>query len=819
MIRHVNPSAVARYGWRSAATAVGLSAAVLGEGLPEHLGSGTWRGELRATGGSGGTFLAAFDVSPFHGDDGAVEGSLVVCLDASRRVEAERVAERLARLQAVTARLGGARSLAEVAAAVCDHSAAGVGAQSAIFMRLVDDGATFEIVRQIGYTAAIESEFGRFSATADLPAGDAIRFRTIIFLADEADRDARYPHLVGQPMNSPAHAVVPMIYDDRAVGAIGFGFRRPRQLDDDDRRFLFAVASQAAQALDRARVDEEERTARRRQELLARATGVLAGSFDPVGMATMVGRLAVQELADSFSVHVIDGDTLRTLATVNADPVLEELMADLVPASPGSVLVRYLDGLVSSGRSLLVPSIAPGDWDDLLDDARAADAVRALDVASAIVVGLHSRGNRIGVVAATRRSGRVAFDQDDFVVVVELASRLAAALDNAAAHHTRVEVTRTLQASLLPPRLPHVPGVALAARYDPVGDGSLVGGDFYDAFPIGADRWGLVLGDVCGQGVPAAALTSLVRYTVRAAARVWQSPAEVLRFTNDAILDHDTGERFCTLLVCVLRQRPEGVAVTLAAAGHHLPLHAPKDGVPVPVGQTGTALGLIRQPEIADSTIIMGVGDLLVLTTDGVIEARDPQGQMVAEDFLDGLVAAHAGEGAEAVASAVERATLAVGGGRAGDDIAVLVVEVTGGRDVASGQDATVERGPFDRRFPVEAGSATAARRSVAEWLEAQDVRGARVPDLLLALTELVTNAVRSARTAVEVRCWLTAGAITLEVTDDGPGFDPTIPRDARDLDPLAERGRGLFLVAALVDECTIESGPNGSIVRCFLVP
>ena len=819
-IRHVNAAAVARYGWPSAASVVGLSAEVLGEGLSEHLGNRTWRGELQTTAAGGGSFLARFDVSPHHDEAGSVVGSLVVCLDASRKAEAERSAERLARLQAVTARLGGARSLDEVAAAVCDHSAAGVGAQSAVFMRLVDDGATFEIVRQLGYAAGIEEDFHQFAATAPLPAGDAIRTRSIVYLADELERDTRYPHLAGQPMNNQAHAVVPMVYDDRVVGAIGYGFRRSRQLDDDDRRFLLAVASQAAQALDRARVDEQERTARRRQELLARATGVLAGSFDAVGMATMVGRLAVQELADSFSVHASEGGRLRTLSAVNADATLQALMSDLLPGSPGVVLVRYLDDLVAPGRSLLVPTIATEEWDELLGDPSAADAIRSLDVASAIVVGLHSRGRRLGVVAATRGVGRAPFDQDDFVIVAELASRLAAALDNAAAHHARVEVTRTLQASLLPPRLPEIPGVALAARYDPVGDGSLVGGDFYDAFPIGTDRWGLVLGDVCGQGVPAAALTALVRYTVRAAARVWQSPAEILRFTNDAILDDDGGERFCTLLVCVLRQRPEGVAVTLAVGGHHLPLHVPKDGPMKAIGRVGTALGLIRDPESSDTTVVLGVGDLLVLTTDGVIEARDPNGRMVGERFLEDVLVAHAGAGAEAVAGAVERAVLAFSGGRAGDDMAVLAVEVTGGREIGAEAevDPTIAEGPFDQRYSAEASSVREARRAAAAWLEAHDVRAGRVPDLLLALTELVTNAVRSARTAIEVRCWLNTDAVMLEVTDDGPGFDSTIPRDARDLDPLAERGRGLFLVASLVDECTIESGPNGTIVRCFIV-
>jgi sigma-B regulation protein RsbU (phosphoserine phosphatase) len=365
--------------------------------------------------------------------------------------------------------------------------------------------------------------------------------------------------------------------------------------------------------------------------------------------------------------------------------------------------------------------------------------------------------------------------------------------------------------------LPEIPGLALASRYDPIGDGSLVGGDFYDVFPVADGRWCVVLGDVCGQGVPAAALTSLVRYTVRAAARMWRSPAEVLRFTNDAILDHDIGERFCTLLVATVRPDGEGAVVTHAAGGHHLPLHRRAGGGTAPVGQVGTAVGLVRRPDVVDTTFRLGVGDLLVLTTDGVIEARDTEGVLVGDGFLEHLVDVHGEEGADALAGAIERAVLAVGGGRSGDDVAVVVVEAVGLADDEPQPVAAPGDGPFDERFPADTASVTEARRAVGAWLDAREIRGARVPDMLLALTELATNAVRSARTAVEVRAWLTEDAVMFEVTDDGPGFDPTVPRSTREIDPLAERGRGLFIVAALVDECTIESGPNGTIVRCYV--
>jgi len=728
------------------------------------------------------------------------------------------LAERLARLQTVTARLAAATTTEDVAAIVVDHAAAGVVAHSALFLEIVDDGMAFEMVRQIGLDPDLEEAFGTFPVDAPLPAGDAVRTRSMVVINDEQDRDERYPALAGRPMRHESHVILPLFDDGSAFGAVAFGFRRSRRLDDDDRRFLLAIAGQAAQALRRVRMVEAERAARRRQEFLARATGVLAASLDHEAAAAAVGRLAVQEFTDTFTVHIRDGDHLRTIAAVDADPQREEALQALLPTQLGHAMVRYVDGIVAEGRSVLSEHVDDDIWRKVFLDVPGESDGPSLEIGSAIVVGLHSGGRRLGALVATRRGHREPFDQDAFIIVSELASRLAAAVDNALAHRARTEVARTLQSSLLPPKLPNVPGVTIASRYQPIGDGSMVGGDFYDVFAMPDGAWALVLGDVCGQGVLAAALTSLVRYTVRAAARMWRSPAEILRFTNEAVLDQDSSERFCTILLCVLRPDDSGAEVTIAAGGHHLPLHVPAGEAPRPVGQMGTALGLVDELDVSDTTLRLGMDDMLVLTTDGVLEARDAEGKVVGEEFLDDLVRGHAPDGAEAVAAAVERAVLAIGGGRARDDVALLVAEIVGDRppDVRSPAPGYVA-GPFTERYPVEVISVTAARRAVADWLVAQPVAAKRVPDLLLALTELVTNAVRAARSAVDVRCWLTDDAVMVEVTDDGRGFDPAIARDVRELDPMAERGRGLFLVGALVDECTIESGPNGTIVRCLV--
>jgi hypothetical protein len=229
-----------------------------------------------------------------------VERERVDLLAAERRARtaAERMAVRLARLQAVTARLTAAADADEVAGVVCDHGAAGLGAASGALMLLVEDGSEFEMVRQAGYSPRVEETYKRFSIDAPLPACDAVKTRSMVLLGDEAERDRRYPALAGQTMDHLAHAVVPLIYGERVLGAVSFAFNDERTFDDDDRRFMLALASQASQALERARLHAAERDAASRQQLLAEASRLLSLSLASSETLRAVAQLLVQDLAD-----------------------------------------------------------------------------------------------------------------------------------------------------------------------------------------------------------------------------------------------------------------------------------------------------------------------------------------------------------------------------------------------------------------------------------------------------------------------------------------------------------------------------------------
>ena len=232
---------------------------------------------------------------------------------------------------------------------------------------------------------------------------------------------------------------------------------------------------------------------------------------------------------------------------------------------------------------------------------------------------LRARGRTLGVMALGFAE---VVGQDHVELFEDLARRAALAIDNARLYEERANVARTLQRSLLPPVLPDVPGVELAARYVAAGEGNEVGGDFYDCFRTGDGEWAVVIGDVCGKGAEAAAVTALARYTVRASATLHSdSPGVVLQDLNDAIRRETPHSRFCTVLYVSLALHGDRVTGCIASGGHPLPLILRADGRVETAGLPGTLLGILPDPEIRPQNLVLRPGDSMILYTDGVIEA------------------------------------------------------------------------------------------------------------------------------------------------------------------------------------------------------
>ncbi len=235
-------------------------------------------------------------------------------------------------------------------------------------------------------------------------------------------------------------------------------------------------------------------------------------------------------------------------------------------------------------------------------------------------------------------------------------------------------LAETLQRSFLPPDIVAVPGLDVGGAYRPAGDGSEVGGDFYDVFRTNQEAWGIVLGDVCGKGASAAVVTALARYTVRAEALHVSAPAAVLVGLHKALVS-GYPDTFLTVLFLLLDEVPEGHRLRVATGGHPLPLCRRADGSTETLGYPGSFLGMAETAQISEFATLLRPGDMVVLYTDGVSEARQG-GSFFGEAGIAEVAGAAAGQPAQAVADAVVAGALAFQRGPARDDIAVVVVKV-----------------------------------------------------------------------------------------------------------------------------------------------
>lgn len=257
----------------------------------------------------------------------------------------------------------------------------------------------------------------------------------------------------------------------------------------------------------------------------------------------------------------------------------------------------------------------------------------------------------------------------------EYERELLRARERAERSEARAQVlAQTLQASLIPPAPPEIPGLDVGAAYRPAGAGDEVGGDFYDVFETGNGDWGVAVGDVCGKGAAAAAVTALARHTIRAAAMRPGRPSAVLATLNAALLNHGV-ERHCT--VVYLRVCPDaggGVEVTIASAGHPLPILIGEEGVR-PIGQPGALLGVLDDPPLHDTSLVLHPGQALFSYTDGLVEGRQGD-EFFGETRLEEALVAHRGRPAAELTQAVVDEIVGFQHGRPRDDMAAVLVGV-----------------------------------------------------------------------------------------------------------------------------------------------
>jgi integral membrane sensor domain MASE1/anti-sigma regulatory factor (Ser/Thr protein kinase) len=351
-------------------------------------------------------------------------------------------------------------------------------------------------------------------------------------------------------------------------------------------------------------------------------------------------------------------------------------------------------------------------------------------------------------------------------------------------------IADTLQESLLPATLPEIPGLQAAAEFRPSGERHVVGGDFYDLFPGEDGSWAIVVGDVCGKGASAAAVTGLARYTLRAAAMRESRPSRALKLLNDALLRQRAPSEFCT--VAFARVEPNGAQsfrAIVSNGGHPLPLVLRSAGQVEQIGPNGTLLGVLEHPKLSDTVVELRAGDALVLYTDGLTDAFAPE-RIVTQADLASALAALAGRSAPEIAREVARTLLGGGEHEPRDDVALLVLRVPAGIP-APEKEVLV-------RLPGRPGAVPTARRAIRE-LEPK-LEHALYTNLRLLVSELVSNSIRHAHVpasaSLELRATVFTDHVRVEVGDDGHGFEPgeQVP------DRESASGWGLFLVDQLAD-------------------
>lgn len=251
---------------------------------------------------------------------------------------------------------------------------------------------------------------------------------------------------------------------------------------------------------------------------------------------------------------------------------------------------------------------------------------------------------------------------------------LLAAKERAEASERHAQsLARTLQQTLIPPGLPEVPGLEVASRYRPAGDGTEVGGDFYDLFPIGNGAWAALLGDVCGKGVEAAIVTALARHTIRALSVVQERPSEVLGHLNEVLI-RDGADRFCTLVLLTLRPVGPTWRVSLSVGGHPAPVLVGPDAPPIALETKGPLVGILPTVAFEDHELDLVPGQTLVAYTDGVTEAKGPDGYYGEQRMLRKL--STLGLAPEGIAEGLLADAVAFQGPATRDDIAVLAIGV-----------------------------------------------------------------------------------------------------------------------------------------------
>ncbi len=650
-----------------------------------------------------------------------------------------------ARQQAAVAELG-QRALAgapldDLIGTAAETSARELGTDYASVLELTADGGGLVVRTAVGFPPGALGTV--LPAEPDQLPGYALRSNVAVVTPDFASEARFRPSELQRSAGVVSAMAAPIGTRGRHFGVIGVHALQPHHFSSDDAHFLTAVANVLGAAAERARHEEALRESEAAFRELADTAPVMLWTTDTDGLVTFVNEGWLSWTGTRFE------DELGASWTLGVHP------------DDAAVVL--------------------GSW----DQRRAARESWELE---------YRLRSHTGEYRWIVDRGVPRYEGGAFVgyvgAAVDIHERKTMEGQRLATYEREHDIAATLQRSLLPQRLPHIEGLELAARYLPAGRGASVGGDWYDALERPDGRVALVVGDVVGHGLRAAATMGQLRNAFRAYGLVEASPAEVVARLN-RLVTSGVEEAMATVLYLVLDRETGEVAY--ACAGHPPPLVLAPGGPRFLEGGRSVPVGAADPVVFRESRAQLEPGSTLLLYTDGLVERRDvPLGER-----LDELAEAArpADDDLEALCDRVLAAVL--GGGKPSDDVALLAVRL-----LAAGADQ------ISVSLPAEPESLTGLRRRLSRFLHAAGASEIEAYEITLAVCEAAGNAIEHAYgpgdATFDVEAALADGELAATVRDRGSW------RERRS----EHRGRGLRIIEGLMDEVDVATEADGTVVK-----
>lgn len=462
--------------------------------------------------------------------------------------------------------------------------------------------------------------------------------------------------VTGELAPTQSSRTVELVVDDRRLGHLTVVF--DDSASDEDDAFVRLAADRLALLAIEHGVARSEHGRGVEQDFLSETTELLSGSTSVALSLTMLTQIAVPRLAEWCAALSVDDRGRPRRLTVNHRR--EERTQAVHDALDRERELRQaiLAATTGEGPQRLAVTVPVGG-----------------QRSHVVVLPVESRSRTLGILVL---GGPDPLDPMTYMAAVELARRAGLAVENARLHEEQAATVAALQTSLLPAALPEVPGLELAARYHSATTGMSVGGDFYDAVTLDDGALVLAIGDVCGKGAEAAAITGMSRDLLRVLVEDGSETVAALRRLNRALLEYPASSRFCTVAMTRLERADDKLVARLCLGGHPEPVLLKADGHTELVGVPGDLLGVLDDTELElhEIEVSLDVGDALILYTDGVTERRDGR-RMFGQYGLRKTLANFAGTTAEAMAHALETAAESFVNTELRDDLAILVIRRT----------------------------------------------------------------------------------------------------------------------------------------------